>query len=558
MSEFNESVSGVEPVKKKGKAPVIAGITAGVVAVVAGGSVIAYNTSAFVKNKVKLATLSPKEYYAWVNDVNTSEQIEYLSESYDKYVDIMGKDSGKGINSKMDVTYTMSDGLKTLVKNAMGGTDKANNFVDNINNISLTLDESVFQGIIGCNLGLDFNENDIADLEMSIDYANLFMLGRVPQITERYLGMDLSASASSDEDAKALEIVGKFYSDPEEILTKDEFRKLAEKYTSLWNECVSEVQQEKGEEVTVGKYTNEYTVLTVEMNEEFLENTAEKYINALKEDETVKNIIVTRLAVCDEETYISDLDNALEDIKSDEDGEDDDLILTLKTYVDPTGEIRGYTLKDNIDDGFELLFTGESEQTANGIFSFTNSEEDMSVKGNIDYTVNDDKYTGSVDMTVTEYDEDTKILVEFTDLETVNKDYGYVNGNVNFSVNDSAPFAVALNSDGSSQKASFDIDIEDVNYGNIVLEISSSEISELSVPDKSGAYIIDENTDSLEGYATEEELINFISSVVKNTGFAETDEEARAIVKSYLYGYSSPSSTYSSSDYNSHFDDIIY
>lgn len=558
MSEFNESVSGVEPVKKKGKAPVIAGITAGVVAVVAGGSVIAYNTSAFVKNKVKLATLSPKEYYAWVNDVNTSEQIECLSKSYDKYVDIMGKDSGKGINSKMDVTYTMSDGLKTLVKNAMGGTDKANKFVDNINNISLTLDESVFQGIIGCNLGLDFNENDIADLEMSIDYANLFMLGRVPQITERYLGMDLSASASSDEDAKALEIVGKFYSDPEEILTKDEFRKLAEKYTSLWNECVSEVQQEKGEEVTVGKYTNEYTVLTVEMNEEFLENTAEKYINALKEDETVKNIIVTRLAVCDEETYISDLDNALEDIKSDEDGEDDDLILTLKTYVDPTGEIRGYTLKDSQDDGFELLFTGESEQTANGIFSFTNSEEDMSVKGNIDYTVNDDKYTGSVDMTVTEYDEDTKILVEFTDLETVNKDYGYVNGNVNFSVNDSAPFAIALNSDGSSQKASFDIDIEDVNYGNIVLEISSSEISELSVPDKSGAYIIDENTDSLEGYATEEELINFISSVVKNTGFAETDEEARAIVKSYLYGYPSPSSTYSSSDYNSNFDDIIY
>ncbi|MGN1036500.1 MAG: hypothetical protein ACI4PX_01875 [Ruminococcus sp.] len=558
MSEFNESVSGVEPVKKKGKAPVIAGITAGVVAVVAGGSVIAYNTSAFVKNKVKLATLSPKEYYAWVNDVNTSEQIEYLSESYDKYVDIMGKDSGKGINSKMDVTYTMSDGLKNLVKNAMGGTDKANKFVDNINNISLTLDESVFQGIIGCNLGLDFNENDIADLEMSIDYANLFILGRVPQITERYLGMDLSASASSDEDAKALEIVGKFYSDPEEILTKDEFRKLAEKYTSLWNECVSEVQQEKGEEVTVGKYTNEYTVLTVEMNEEFLENTAEKYINALKEDETVKNIIVTRLAVCDEETYISDLDNALEDIKSDEDGEDDDLILTLKTYVDPTGEIRGYTLKDNIDDGFELLFTGESEQTANGIFSFTNSEEDISVKGNIDYTVNDDKYTGSVDMTVTEYDEDTKILVEFTDLETVNKDYGYVNGNVNFSVNDSAPFAIALNSDGSSQKASFDIDIEDVNYGNIVLEISSSEIGELNVPDKSGAYMIDENTDSLEGYATEEDLINFISSIVKSTGFAETDEEARAIVKSYLYGYSSPSTVYSSSDYDNSFDDIIY
>ena len=62
----------------------------------------------------------------------------------------------------------------------------------------------------------DLNENDIADLEMSIDYANLFMMGRIPQITERYLGMDLIASASSDEDKKALETVRKFYSNPEE------------------------------------------------------------------------------------------------------------------------------------------------------------------------------------------------------------------------------------------------------------------------------------------------------------------------------------------------------
>ena len=88
MSEFNESVSDVETVKK-GKAPVIAGITAGVVAVVAGGSVIAYNTSDFIKNKVKLATLSPKEYYVWINDSNADKNIEALSESYNRYVDIM-------------------------------------------------------------------------------------------------------------------------------------------------------------------------------------------------------------------------------------------------------------------------------------------------------------------------------------------------------------------------------------------------------------------------------------------------------------------------------------
>ncbi len=541
MSEFNESVSGVETVKK-GKAPVIAGITAGVVAVVAGGSVIAYNTSDFIKNKVKLATLSPKEYYVWINDSNADKNIEALSESYNRYVDIMGKDSEKGMNVKINATYTMSDGVKTLLKSSMGGTDKANKFVDNINNISLSLDESLFRGVIGYNLGLDFNDNDIADLEMFMNYGDLFMLGRVPQLTERYLGMDLKSFTSDDDEAKAVDAVAKFYSNPEEILTKEEFRTLAEKYTSLWNDCISDVQQEKGEEVTVGNYANKYTVLTIDMSEEFLESTAEKYINTIKEDETIKDIFITRLGVCDEETYIRNLDDAVESIKAD-DG--DDVSLTFKMYVDATGKVRGYTLKDENDDGFEYLFTGENEQTVNGIINFTDSENSTYFKCNVDYVENDGKYTGSADMTFTENDEDEKVVAEFTDLQKVNDEYGYVNGNINLSVNDSAPFAIVLDSDGSSQKASFDIDIEDINYGNVTLEITSSEISELNIPDKSGAYIVDKNTNDLEGYVSEENIINFMSSVVKNIGFAETDEEARSIVNSYLYGYST-----SYSDYN--------
>ena len=541
MSEFNESVSGVETVKK-GKAPVIAGITAGVVAVVAGGSVIAYNTSDFIKNKVKLATLSPKEYYVWINDSNADKNIEALSESYNKYVDIMGKDSEKGMNVKINATYTMSDGVKTLLKSSMGGTDKANKFVDNINNISLSLDESLFRGVIGYNLGLDFNDNDIADLEMFMNYGDLFMLGRVPQLTERYLGMDLKSFTSDDDEAKAVDAVAKFYSNPEEILTKEEFRTLAEKYTSLWNDCISDVQQEKGEEVNVGNYSNKYTVLTIDMSEEFLESTAEKYINTIKEDETIKDIFITRLGVCDEETYIRNLDDAVESIKADD---RDDVSLTFKMYVDATGKVRGYTLKDENDDGFEYLFTGENEQTVNGIINFTDSENSTYFKCNVDYVENDGKYTGSADMTFTENDEDEKVVAEFTDLQKVNDEYGYVNGNINLSVNDSAPFAIVLDSDGSSQKANFDIDIEDINYGNVTLEIISSEISELNIPDKSGAYIVDKNTNDLEGYVSEENIINFMSSVVKNIGFAETDEEARSIVNSYLYGYST-----SYSDYN--------
>ena len=56
MAEFNNQpndvVTGVERVKK-GKGKVIAGITAGAIAVVAGGGAIAYAASDYVKNQVK-------------------------------------------------------------------------------------------------------------------------------------------------------------------------------------------------------------------------------------------------------------------------------------------------------------------------------------------------------------------------------------------------------------------------------------------------------------------------------------------------------------------------
>lgn len=539
MSEFNESVSGVETVKKRKKAPIIAGTAAGVVAAAACGSLIAYNTSDFVKNKVKLATLSPEKYYAWVNNVNTNEQIEYLAKSYGEYIDHMCKDSDKGVGADMNLTYTMSDGIKTLAKNAMGNDEEFNSFIDNINDISLNFNESMLQNLIEYNLGLDFNGNNLMNLEMSMDYENLFIMGRIPQLTEKYLGFDYKAYMDSmgeymdDEELTAMEKSMQMCGNPEEILTEDEFRSLMEKYVSIWNECVSDVQQEKNSEITVGSYTNEYTVLTVELNKNFIDSTAEKYINTIKEDAILKDIIVTRLEICDEETYISDLDSALEEIKS-----GGDSVLNLSTYVDPNGTIRGYSLLDSANDGFEFIFTGESEEKANGIFTFNDSESDIEVKSNIDFVAENDKYTGSVDVTVNDSGENTKVLVGFTDLETVNEEYGYMNGNLSVSVNDSAPFALALNSDGNSQKASFDLDIEDVNYGNIAIEISSKEVNGISVPDKSGAYMVDENTASLDGYATEDEVVNFVASIIKNVGLAETDEEAKQIVEYYLYGSS--------------------
>ena len=556
MSEFNEyenqqnenisvsdSVSGVETVQKRKKGPIIAGVTAGVIAVAGGGSAIAYNTSDFIKNKVKLATLSPEKYYAWVNESNSTESIEYLSDAYDEYIDLMGESANKGVNAKMNVTYTMSDGLKTLAKSAMGEDEQLNSFIDSIQTLSINLDENMLGGKLGYNMGLDFNGTTLASLEMFMDYESLYVMGRVPQITEKYLGIDYKAYMDSmaemtGEDAEILtateDAMMKLYSDPESIITKEEFKELAEKYTAIWTDSVSEVKQEKNKEVTVGEYTNEYTAITIEIDNELACKIAENYITAIKDDATVKDIVVTRLGICDEATFTSTLEDALAEVEYDPESTDDTVVY-FETYVDAKGQIRGCTLKDNGDElNIECLFTGEDEGNTNGIISLSTSDGTemlFDIKDNTEKDVS----TGSVDMSVTSEGETVTASVEYNDIKLVNEEYGYYEGTMNISVMDSAPFALTLTSDGSSQKMSFDIDIEDVNYGNVTLEISSSEITELAVPDKSEAFEFDMNTADLSGYATEEELMNFLASIVKNIGLAETDEDAMAVIESLFY-----------------------
>ena len=150
MSELYENnqsnydvVSGVETVRKRKKGPIIAAVTAGVLAVGAGGTLIAYNTSDFVKNKIKLATLSPEKYYAWVNEENSKEATKKFADSYKELADLMSGNSKDDTSSDFKISYSATDDVKSELLTTIFGTgyeeyedNDTKEFIDVINNIN--------------------------------------------------------------------------------------------------------------------------------------------------------------------------------------------------------------------------------------------------------------------------------------------------------------------------------------------------------------------------------------------------------------------------------------
>ena len=105
-----DSVSGVEPAKKR-KGAVIGGVTAGALAVAVGGGAAAYALSDVIKNQVKLTISKPESYYTWVTEKNSSELATQISEAYRTYLE----EAKKGTTSNVSLKFDTSEDLRALI-----------------------------------------------------------------------------------------------------------------------------------------------------------------------------------------------------------------------------------------------------------------------------------------------------------------------------------------------------------------------------------------------------------------------------------------------------------
>ncbi|MCD7890978.1 MAG: hypothetical protein LUG26_04180 [Ruminococcus sp.] len=210
--------------------------------------------------------------------------------------------------------------------------------------------------------------------------------------------------------------------------------------------------------------------------------------------------------------------------------------VELVTYVDATGTIRGFEI--SFDDEFECLFAvGKENDNIAAELSLTVEGEDI-VSIVLDVEEEDkDVYSGEIECSISDGYDTYGASIEFDGFEIVNEEKGYVNCNLAIVVEDIDPISLKLESDGSSQDISYDVNLDGTDFETVTLSMSMDNSAKVSVPDAADAYMIDiyDYDLDLEDYVTDDEISSFVTELLEKIGLSS--DLAEEIVDELFYGY---------------------
>lgn len=546
----SDIVSGVEQAPKK-KGAKIAAIAAGAVVAVGGGGAVAYNSSDYVKNQVKLATLDPAEYYAWVAEENSKEFSSNLAESYDKYLDALNEGQSASVSFKYETTDAVKELLIDEMFGESAGEEEAQDFVDminGINSIEIGSDAQTKKNASSGSAYVSVNDEKLASADFTMDTSATAMeyFFRIPELNDKWLGIseEIAEEDMGEYYAASTNLMNTFLENPEEIITAAEIDELVTRYTGVWSKSIEDVELEKKEEVDICDISVEYTVLTSEIDEKAAKKIAENFINEAAEDELLKEIITERLEVCTADEYDTALEEALAEVEEATDSGSDDTV-TLITYVDAKGTVRGMALEMPEEEELKYVM-GLDGDDVRGEFTFNADDTDM--KAELVAAKDGKKYDGDISFEVTspsydyetgeETSETTKFSVEFTDFEVVDEEKGYMNGDITLVIPEIDPISFTLESDGKAQDISFNLNIDDTDYGTFTLSMSEGKYDASKAPSADDAVMITDDFD-IESYTNKDEVAALITDILKKLGLGEEDaallgdEAAAALFEGY-------------------------
>ena len=396
-SQFDASMSasGVENVTKKSKgkkAAMIGGISA---AVVVGGGAAAYAFSDTVKNQVKLRLSKPEKYYAWVTEKNSSTLGEMLSEGYKKRLDNMKK----GQQVDLSVYYEANDNVKDLIIDELfggrGNDDDADQIIDviqNIDKVSLSGSLSAKKGNMKTNVGLDVNDDRIVSFDVAGNTDEMNYFFRVPELKEQWLGVDASDLGEEAGMSEIVEAYKEILKDPGSFLSPEDLETEVNRYAGVWSSYVDEVKLEKSEEIDICDITVNYTVATVELNDKDMDKLELEFLKELKNDKVIKKIITDKLDLMDEDEFEDEIQDEIDSVKEDleDDDYDKDTIVTIDTYIDATGTIRGFNFDSDGNSVFMAL--GKDGDNIRGELRATDEDGDVPLSVKLNAEENGKKY----------------------------------------------------------------------------------------------------------------------------------------------------------------------
>ena len=525
--EFNfnnyDSVYGVDLVPPRRTGAKVAAITAAVLGVTAGGGAAAYNLSPLVKNQVKLRVSSPENYSAWVYAENTEDIAKQAADQYRAYTDRFNA------GSSVDMTFKFEPSAEALdyAKN-MGGKELEDVIADTTD-IFFSVSASGKDGDVSGAIKLGRNSDTLTTMEFAMDQNPFDLFIRIPELSEKWLNVDQESMGG--EFAKSNDLR------PEDIISPEELETEVKRYTDLWNKYAGETAVEKSEDVVIDDITVGYTVISRTFTPEKINEFRNAVIDEMKNDELLRTIVVDRLKTFDSaDEFNAELERGRE-------AEAVDTTVELDTYVDPKGVIRGFRGLKGEEVCVDFVYGISGDQVRGKLVT-----EDAN--GTLSATQNGSKYTGNLKLAA----DGQEYTIDFTDYEQTSKDFGFFNADtvVKCAVDGEETMAVSVKFTGTpeSETAVMNIKGDDgTDYGKFTVGINSKKGADVSVPDKSSAYYVDDDFD-FEKYVTDEELKSYTSGLLEKIGISEKAAEDITGLFGGYGGYGGYSSDFDFEDYD--------
>ncbi|MEE0061251.1 MAG: nucleoporin, partial [Acutalibacteraceae bacterium] len=319
---------------------------------------------------------SDSDYLRYVEVNDLKAYCDSASTIYDAY---LLENADMKVGQTADVAFELTDEGISMIEDLAG--DELDIDLEWLKDIKLSLESNV-------DVNQDVKANmkiagkDIASLAMVNDIENEMMYIAIPELSEKYLGIEIPA----EDVSKFMETANKL----EKVLPSEkELNKLLKKYLKVAFDSISDAEQSKGT-LEAGDLSKKCTTVEIQIDDRLLLEMANNILEEAKNDKELKKIVtdfVALMAETDEiyedidveEIFSDDIEIEQEDIleKLDDLDGDGEVYATLVDYIDGSHEIIGRALLVNDEEVVKYAMI-----TKGGKFAFElNADEQVVITG---------------------------------------------------------------------------------------------------------------------------------------------------------------------------------
>ena len=513
MDNLNVTNYSADVVTKKKKPGVIIGVAA---AVLVGGSGVAYAAVPVVHNTVNMAVMSPEKYCIDVYE----NSIDKCFKEYDEKTEVGKKLSG----GNFKFTFEPDSDSISLVESQLG-----NELFDKI---SISVDAKTNDSSVSGKVLLSADDKEVA----SANYLGFSESGKiyaqVPGLSEKYLYADCNELLGEDFSETYKNILKK--ADPE---IYNDYKELLETYSKDFIKIIPKgtSELEKGIEGKVADVNYKYNQVTTVLKADDINPFIQDFTNKIKNDQKIKDL-------CENIYGKSLTEEIFNNISDSSDIEKVEKDVTVKTYIDAEGTIRGIDLNDGVNQlGFVVAKDGKNI----GFELQCSNKAVVSLKA----VQSGDSYTGTL-TTTGEYEDSDQLVINFENFEVV--DDMYINGSISTDLSEFTDdqfnnLSLSFNATENGQNVSTEIP----GVGKFSVDLSTSNGDQQGVEEPEDAVSVEDIDQYLEGVDTRK----YLDETLGKLGL--TYEQVESLVQGIqsIYGMSNYSDDY---EYDFDDDDFNY